>query len=118
MLDLTAEEKKLTARFSFPPEFIGFQGHFPGKKILPGVCQIQGVLATLEKGKGTAVVLQEVVLAKYTSPLFPGDEVTCVVSDFDDPGDSPTVKAVLTKATTKIAELKLRVCYDGVNGKG
>ncbi len=105
------EDKRLISRFAFPPEFIGFQGHFPEKKILPGVCQIQCALSMLEKGGGKAVDLKEVVVAKYFAPVFPDDEVTCVVSDIGGPGDEFTVRAVLTKDSVKIAELKLRVAF-------
>ena len=113
MTVLEMESLKLTSRFSFPPEFIGFQGHFPTKKILPGVCQIQCALSTLEKGRGKGVVLKEVVLAKYFSPLFPDDEMTCVVNDDGAATGEHTVKAVITKNTVKIAELKLRVSFSG-----
>lgn len=106
---LEIEGVRLTARFTFPPEFIGFQGHFPAKKILPGVCQIQCALSTLEKGRQKNVALKEVVLAKYFSPLFPGDELTCVVNDGGEVAGEHTVKALITKDTVKIAELKLRV---------
>lgn len=109
MTGLEMESEKLTSRFSFPPEFVGFQGHFPSKKILPGVCQLQCVLSTLEKGRVKNVVLKEVVLAKYFSPLFPDDEVTCVINDGGAASGEHTVKAVITKNTVKIAELKLRV---------
>ena len=105
----TKEGATLTSRFAFPPEFIGFQGHFPGKKILPGVCQIQCALATFEHGAGKPVVLKEIVLAKYFSPVFPDDEVTCVVSDPGGSGNEFTVKAVITKDSVKVAELKLRL---------
>lgn len=113
MTGMEIEGLTLTTRFTFPPEFIGFQGHFPAKKILPGVCQIQCALSTLEKGRGKNVVLKEVVLAKYFSPLFPDDEVTCVVSDGGATSGEHTIKAVITKNTVKIAELKLRVSFAG-----
>jgi 3-hydroxymyristoyl/3-hydroxydecanoyl-(acyl carrier protein) dehydratase len=89
--------------------FIGFQGHFPEKKILPGVCQVQCALSLLERGEGTAVVLKEIVLAKYFSPVFPDDEVTCVVSDIGEQRGEMTVKAVISKNAAKVSEMKLRV---------
>jgi hypothetical protein len=49
------------------------------------------------------------VLAKYFSPLFPDDELTCVVNDGGVTSGEHTVKAFITKNTVKIAELKLRV---------
>lgn len=114
----TRENATLTSCFAFPPEFIGFQGHFPAKKILPGVCQIQCALSTLEKGGGKAVVLKEVALAKYFSPVFPDEEVTCSVSDVKDIGDEFMVKAVIAKNGVKISEMKLRVSYAGGENKG
>jgi 3-hydroxymyristoyl/3-hydroxydecanoyl-(acyl carrier protein) dehydratase len=117
------EGARLTSRFAFPPGFIGFQGHFPEKKILPGVCQIQCALSTLEKGSGKTVVLKEVALAKYFSPVFPDDEVTCVVNDIEDASGEAVVKAVIsrktdTRKTDKISEMKLRVSYESGAKKG
>ena len=106
------EGAMLTSCFAFPPGFIGFQGHFPTTKILPGVCQIQCALSLLEKGSGKAVILKEVVLVKYFSPVFPDDEVTCVVNDMGDASGEAVVKAVISKKTGKISEMKLRVFYD------
>ena len=112
MTGLVKEGKRLTSRFAFPPGFIGFQGHFPQKKLLPGVCQIQCVLSLLEKGSGRAVVLKEVVLAKYFAPVFPDEEVTCVISDMGDTSEEFVVKAAISRATDKISEMKLRVSYN------
>ena len=117
MAGLTTEGGMLTARFSFPPEFIGFQGHFPGKSILPGVCQIQSLLCMLEQGSGKAVVLKEIELAKYFSPVSPREEVVCNVREFGDATGERTVKAVITKETVKVAEMKLRVSFIEKGGK-
>lgn len=116
MTGRSKEAKTTMSHFAFPSEFIGFQGHFPEKKILPGVCQIQCALSTFEKGAGKAVVLKKVVHAKYFSPVFPNDEVTCVVTDLGDSGNEFTVKAVITKNTAKIAELKLRLSFADQDG--
>jgi 3-hydroxymyristoyl/3-hydroxydecanoyl-(acyl carrier protein) dehydratase len=116
MTGLTKEGRMLASRFAFPPGFIGFQGHFPQKKVLPGVCQIQCVLSLLEKGSEKAVLLKEVVLAKYFSPVLPDDEVSCVISDIGEGNGENVVKAVISRATDKISEIKLRVSYgDGKN---
>ena|ERR1700690_3923596 len=112
MTGLKKVGKRLTSRFTFPSGFIGFQGHFPQKKVLPGVCQIQCALSLLEQGSGRAVVLKEVVLAKYFSPVFPDDEVTCVISDMGDTCGEIVVKAAISRASEKISEMKLRVSYD------
>ena len=118
MTGLQKEGKRLTSRFAFPSGFIGFQGHFPQKKVLPGVCQIQCVLTLLEQGSGKTVVLKEVVLAKYFSPVFPDEELTCVISDMGDSRSELVVKAAISRASDKISEMKLRVSYGDGKSKG
>lgn len=109
MTEVTKGGRALTSRFAFPEAFIGFQGHFPEKKILPGVCQIQCALSTFEKGNGAAVALKEVLLAKYFSPVFPGEEVLCSVSHAENGAEGIILKAAFTKGASRVAELKLRV---------
>jgi 3-hydroxyacyl-[acyl-carrier-protein] dehydratase len=110
--DLTRQERTVTSRFTFPETFIGFQGHFPKHKILPGICQIQCALSTLERAVRQTVELREVALAKYFAPVSPGEEITCVCSDIKEAGEF-TFKAVISKGPVKIAELKLRVACAG-----
>jgi len=99
----------LTSGFTFPPEFIGFQGHFPTNKILPGACQIQCIISTIQKALDKRVVLKEILLAKYIAPVYPGDNVTCTVSGVPDTGMDFIYKARITKGTEKVTDLKLRV---------
>ncbi len=108
MTALEASGPTVTARFVFPEEFLGFKGHFPHKKVLPGVCQIQCALATIERAIQRSVELREIALAKYFSPVSPGEEITCTCSDIAPAGEF-TVKAKITKGPAKVAELKLRV---------
>lgn len=111
MTVLKTEGHTHTSRFLFPEEFIGFQGHFPDKKILPGVCQLQAVLTTLEKADKQTVELDEIMSAKYFAPILPGEELTCVCSDLPENEDNGTVKAVISRKETKIAEFKLKVRF-------
>lgn len=105
------------SRFVFPREFIGFQGHFPANKILPGACQIQCVLSTIEKGAGIPVALKEIAIAKYFAPVFPDEEVTCTVKDVVEESGEFTFKALITKGDVKVAELKLLVLLAGSGNK-
>jgi 3-hydroxyacyl-[acyl-carrier-protein] dehydratase len=112
MSGLTRHEGKLTSHFVFPEEFIGFQGHFPKHKILPGVCQIQCALLTLEQAFQKTAELREVVLAKYYAPVLPGEQITCLCSDIPGAGEF-LFKTLITKGSVKVAELKLRVAFTG-----
>jgi 3-hydroxyacyl-[acyl-carrier-protein] dehydratase len=105
----TKTDSGLQADFIFPPEFIGFQGHFPANKVLPGACQVQCVLSIIEKILGRQVVLKEIVLAKYIAPVFPGDNVTFVVNAVLGADNEYVYKARVTRGVEKVSELKLRV---------
>jgi hypothetical protein len=99
MAGLAESAGALSARFVFAEDFIGFQGHFPQKKILPGVCQVQCVLSMIEQHSRKAV--------------SPGDEVSCLCLDVKDGAGDFVVKAALNRGDQKISELKLRISYAG-----
>jgi len=103
----TSGDGVLTARFTFSAEFVGFQGHFPTGKVLPGVCQIQCISSMLEKS-GSAVLLKEIVSAKFLSPVLPSEEIVCTCSRPEHASDDFVVKASVSKAGRVVAEFKLR----------
>ena len=110
MLDFGAtEEGDLNARFVFPEAFIGFQGHFPDNKILPGICQIQCLMIMIEKWKGRSALLKEIVLAKFLLPVLPSEELACTGKNIEEGNGEFILKALFTKGEKKIAEIKLRV---------
>jgi len=112
------ENGTLTARFVFPADFLGFQGHFPGRPVLPAVCEIQGAVAMLEAWKKTEVVLREVILAKFSTPVTCDEEVVYACSVTMEDGDGAVVKVALTKGGRSVARFKLRVAFrDGSEGR-
>jgi 3-hydroxymyristoyl/3-hydroxydecanoyl-(acyl carrier protein) dehydratase len=111
MSEVTTTDSILTSSFLFPAEFIGFQGHFPAKKVLPGACQIQCVLSTIEEALEKRVTLKEIVLAKYIAPVLPDDTMHCSVSVVPDAGGDVNCKARITKGAEKVTELKLRITF-------
>jgi 3-hydroxyacyl-[acyl-carrier-protein] dehydratase len=110
---LTSTDSILTSSFMFPEDFIGFQGHFPEDKVLPGACQIQCALSTIENALKKRVVLKEILLAKYLAPIVPGDNVICILSGVLDTGFEFIYKARITKGTEKVTDLKLRISLGG-----
>jgi len=108
MGDVKKQDGSIVSCFTFPETFIGFTGHFPKHKILPGVCQIQCALAVLERAFHKTAELREVSLAKYFAPVLPGEEIMCACSDVFSSGEF-TFKAVITKGPVRVSEMKLRV---------
>ncbi len=112
MSDL-AETKKgeVYARFLFPSEFIGFQGHFPDKPVLPGVCKIQAVIAMLQAWEKRDIRLKEIVLAKFFSPVSPEKELVFNYRKQTESNNEALIKASVTGKGKKVAELQLRVSF-------
>jgi 3-hydroxyacyl-[acyl-carrier-protein] dehydratase len=118
MSDLTeVGAGELRARFLFPAEFLGFQGHFPGKPILPAVCQIQAVLEMLEAWKGKRVTLREIILAKFAAPVSCDEEVVYLCSVTMEDGHEALVKATVATDGGNVARFRLRVAFED-EGRG
>jgi 3-hydroxyacyl-[acyl-carrier-protein] dehydratase len=115
---------ELSAGFVFGEEFVGFQGHFPMKKVLPGVCQIQCIKAMLEEWKKADVSLLEIVKAKYLLPVAPLEELTvkCSLKDecvgAETTGEGCTLRATVSRGGEKVAEFRLKVSFGGSRKRG
>ncbi len=105
------ESGELSAGFIFPEDFIGFQGHFPGNKILPGICQIQCALSMLEKWQGKSAVLKEIITAKFLSPVLPSEELICKGRNIEESGGVFILKAAFSRNNKKVSEMKLKVQF-------
>lgn len=66
---------------SFPAGFPGFEGHFPGFPILPGVAQIQAALCLAEDWRGAPLRLAAVESAKFLLQIRPEEPVTVLVRE-------------------------------------
>ena len=110
MTDLSRnKEGVLAADFYFPKTFIGFRGHFSGKPILPGVCKIQATLLMLEEFKQKNILLKEIILAKFFSPVSCDEKINFNLKEQREPNGQICVKAIITGGNRKIAELHLRL---------
>jgi 3-hydroxymyristoyl/3-hydroxydecanoyl-(acyl carrier protein) dehydratase len=112
MLDLTeTNENEVKARFLFPEGFTGFQGHFPKRPILPAICEIQAVVAMLEAWSGRCVELNEIVLAKFLTPVTPDQELAFFCSLEKNDNHKVLVSAAIVKDGSQIGRLKLRITF-------
>ena len=66
--------------FYFDATFPVFPGHFPGHPVLPAVVQILLAELTLEEGRGVSSPIEELLQAKFTTPIIPPCLVLCTVT--------------------------------------
>ena len=91
----------------FPPEFLGFQGHFPGNPVCPGVCVMLAQLEAAARITGTELELLEIENTKFTWPIFPGRRVEGVVKATPAGEGVWRVQADLKRGERRIAKLLL-----------
>jgi len=99
----------VTALFTFPHEFIGFRGHFPGNPILPGLCEIQAVMVMLQERKKSEANIREISMAKFISPISTNEEVVFKCRERTDGDGSTSVTALAFSKGRKVAEFRLKV---------
>jgi len=103
---------EITADLTLNEDFIGFQGHFPGQPVLPGVCMIAAVLAAVQRSTGQKLVIKNIKLAKFFSPVLPYDAVTMDITM--NPVESATsIRAWLSIDDRKVAHISLSVAAPG-----
>ncbi len=101
------EDGKLTAHFCFAENFAGFQGHFAGNPVLPGICKIQAVLALFEAAYYRPFRLKEVSAAKYMLPVTCHEEILVECQPGEPRAGFYPAKAVVYKGAEKVAMLQL-----------
>jgi 3-hydroxymyristoyl/3-hydroxydecanoyl-(acyl carrier protein) dehydratase len=107
---IVAAKGEKAATFCFPPDFTGFQGHFPGKAILPGACQLQCFLAFLEQVSERELTIKEITLAKFYLPVLPDETITCTLSGLPaDLSGNFTAKGSIFRGDERLTEIRVLV---------
>ena len=77
------EGPRFSKTFCFAPDFVGFQGHFPGEPILPGVVQLMAGSAAAMEATGKQLKPKGVSRAKFTRRVVP-DETLVVTGELTE----------------------------------
>ena len=111
MSGLHDDGQELSANFCFSKEFIGFQGHFSDKPVLPGVCNIQAILCMLREATGMVPELKEIVLSKFFNPVFCNEKIVFKVRRTPEGSEVTRVLALVNNKDNKVAEIRLKVIF-------
>lgn len=86
-----------------------FEGHFPGRPILPGVSQLALVLDALAKAQGRPLPVSGIAFARMRQRVVPGDRLQLTASMRPD----GTIRFALTRAGDIITNGELRTTAPG-----
>ena len=101
---------KVLSRFSFPSSFVGFKGHFPGRPVLPAICQIQALIVIAEELHKKKMNLKKIILTKFFKPVSQNEELLFDYSESIRQGSGIVLAALVSGISgEKIAKLELEV---------
>ena len=105
---VTADEQGVVRfRVAFPSDFVGFNGHFPGRPVLPGVCLVQTALVALSQIRPVPVVLKRLVSAKWMATVLAGEEIAFEVVPDGPGGQGGLVRVTVRRKNDKVADFSL-----------
>jgi len=96
-----------------------FKGHFPQQAIVPGVMQIQIIKELLEDDFKMALLIKEVIVAKYLRPVTPAEHRVLQIQidhKITESGEY-LINATVSNKETTFTKLKARLSESGMQGK-
>jgi len=96
----------IEAHFCFDKDLALFQGHFPGKPMLPGVMQIEMVRVMVEMTQKMPFMINHIKKIKYLKPIFPGDHIKVKI-ELSEQNNSMAVSAILFVDEDRAGTLKM-----------
>ena len=105
---------KYRVSMCFDETFTGFGGHFPGRPVLPGVCQILAFSVFACNASGMKLKLREITKAKFLSVVEPGE--TACFSFVLSPGDGSVSLSGETSVEGKGAVGKFKLLFGVCDG--
>lgn len=94
----------MTAPIDIEIDDAWFEGHFPGRPILPGVSQLALVFEALAKAQGRPLPVSSIAFARMRQPVVPGDRLQLTASMRPD----GTIRFALTRAGEAVTNGELR----------
>ena len=101
-------ENEYVCTIDFDPAFRGFEGHFEGNPIVPGVCLILAARSAAEAALKEALVTRSISNCRFRRPVMAGERAAVRIKLEKTGEDSWTVRADLCVCGEVCAKLQMR----------
>jgi len=92
----------------FDPAFRGFEGHFEGNPIVPGVCLILAARTAAEAALGKSLVTRSMSNCRFRRPVMAGEQAAVRIKLEKTGENSWTVRADVCVCGEVCAKLQMR----------
>lgn len=103
-----SEDGKYRCRITFDDSFCGFDGHFEGNPIVPGVCMIELVRCAAEEAYGKSLRMTRLSQCRFRAPLLPGDSADVMLACRENE-NVKTVTADVSNSNGLICRLRMEL---------
>ena len=93
----------------FDPEFPGFDGHFPGNPIVPGVCLIAAARVFAEEVLAQPFAAAEIRQCRFRRPVQAGERAEMRLRIFDPESGVRQIQTSITVDGSPAAQLRMKV---------
>ena len=106
----SAAENEYACTMEFDPGFTGFEGHFEGNPIVPGVGLIEAARVAAEEVLKTRLCTPEIGQCRFRRPIFAGEsaDLKFRISPLPEPG-SWKVQAEFRVGEAPSAQMRLKM---------
>jgi 3-hydroxyacyl-[acyl-carrier-protein] dehydratase len=94
-LSLAEDQSSLDAQLYFSNDFVGFDGHFPGSPLLPGILMMKTGVLLSELALGKPLRVKKIKHAKFAKSIFPKQKVNLTIY-FKNKDDMIQISATLS----------------------
>ena len=92
-------ENEISADIRVPSDSPWFDGHFPGKPILPGVAQIGMVFDTIKKAHNQELMVSSVRRVRFKRIIRPDDQLKIIAVPLKQETDSYSFRILIQDET-------------------
>ena len=94
-LNFAEDKSSVDVTLYFSDDFAGFDGHFPGVPLLPGILMLKTGVLISEIALGKALCVQKIKHAKFAKSIFPKQKVSLHIN-FKEQNDTIQISAALS----------------------